>query len=89
MAQPKVGHLLPGVLSHKVHLIRLIQFSCHLDSSVKQVHLVHKQVPEDSRAVDHHVDTRATQLLQSHHFKLVHSAQRIRHWLDSHHAQDL
>mmetsp|Transcript_27935 Transcript_27935/g.66295 ORF Transcript_27935/g.66295 Transcript_27935/m.66295 type:complete len:677 (-) Transcript_27935:2458-4488(-) len=81
--------LLHGVLSHKVHLQRLIRLRSFLDGTVQEVHLVDEQVSEDTRAVAHHIDAGPAQLLQGDQLHLVHAAQGVWHRAGAHQGQHL
>lgn len=73
----------------KVHVERLVELRHHLDSAVKEVHLVDEQVAENARAVDHDVNARAAELLQWDDLELVDAAKSISHGANTDHPKDL
>mmetsp|Transcript_5658 Transcript_5658/g.12573 ORF Transcript_5658/g.12573 Transcript_5658/m.12573 type:complete len:343 (+) Transcript_5658:74-1102(+) len=81
--------LLPGMLTHVVHLIRFVLLGGELDGAIQQVHLVDKQVAEHTRAVDDDVDARAAEFFQRNELELVHPTERIGGRLDTNHQHDL
>ena len=77
------------MFAHKILLKRLISFCCHLHGLIDQCHLVDEQIAEDSRAVHHHINTGASQLLKRNELKFVDSTNGVRHGFYTHKPEDL
>mmetsp|Transcript_22602 Transcript_22602/g.33636 ORF Transcript_22602/g.33636 Transcript_22602/m.33636 type:complete len:237 (+) Transcript_22602:931-1641(+) len=77
------------MLPYKVHLRRLISFSCHLDTTIQQVHLVDEQVTEHSRTRHNNVNTRTAKLLQRNQLNLVHTTNRVSNWTNTYKSKHL
>mmetsp|Transcript_30830 Transcript_30830/g.60333 ORF Transcript_30830/g.60333 Transcript_30830/m.60333 type:complete len:829 (-) Transcript_30830:742-3228(-) len=75
--------LLDGVLTHEVLVEGLVGLGSHLHGAVEEVHLVDEEVPEDARAGDDGVDTRAAELLERDQAKLVHAPDAVRDGLNA------
>mmetsp|Transcript_118420 Transcript_118420/g.166465 ORF Transcript_118420/g.166465 Transcript_118420/m.166465 type:complete len:447 (-) Transcript_118420:2313-3653(-) len=68
------------MLADEILLWGLVRLRCRLDGTVEQVHLIDEEIPEDTRAIAHHINSRPSQLFERDQLDLVHASQGVRNW---------